>query len=126
MERTFMFADDPSTVVYYRNYLIDMLVKFHLENKFDIGCFTAGTQDYAEPILRDIERRVHRRPELAGLPQRPLFAVKKYRHDCTLTDRRNDNGQLVTEQHKSLGKIRGYSTKNILLVDDLPGNFAEI
>ena len=61
---TFVFADDPSTVVFFRDHLIDMLVKFYLENRFDIGCFTAGTQDYAEPILVDIERKVFQHPAI--------------------------------------------------------------
>ncbi len=93
--------------------MIVVLSELFSFNKFDIGCFTAGTKDYAEPILVDIEAKVFQ--HLNTTSKRPLFAVKKYRDDCTITSK---------TQYKDLSKIEGYDSDKILLIDDLYSNFA--
>lgn len=111
----FTFPDDPLLIVFFRDLLIKTLAELYQCKEFDIGCFTAGTRDYAEPILGEIERQVFAYLRAARLSsKRPLFVVKKYRDDCT----RDKNFQ-----YKDLTKIENYSLDCILLVDDLFSNF---
>ena len=72
-----------------------------LKNLYEIILFTAGTQEYADPILNIIEKN------------ETFFEKRLYRQHCIII------GNLFVKDLSMLGR----SLNNVIIVDNMPQNF---
>jgi len=72
-----------------------------MKEYFELVLFTAGTQDYADPIIEAIEK------------DEQIFKYKLYRQHVTINE---------DEYIKDLSRI-GREIENMIIVDNMPQNF---
>lgn len=75
----------------------------YLAENYVVVVFTAGVQDYADPILDELD------------PNKELISLRLYRHDCTRVN------QFYA---KDLRKIENFDLQDIVLVDNSMLSFA--
>ena len=97
---SFTFTDEKEGIARIRPYLFQFLNS--IKNYYEIIIFTAGTQDYADPILDIIEENKEK-----------YFSYRLYRENCTVIDNQ------YTKDISSLGR----DISKIIIVDNIAQNF---
>ena len=87
--------------VYIRPYCLEFLRR--MSQKFELGIFTAGKQQYADKIIEKLD------------PNHVLLPIRLYRHNCS-----NANGNFI----KDFRVIANRRREDIMLVDNLIYSFA--